>query len=205
MNDTEKILPLRFAKEAADHLVEILGNACLRLEVAGAVRRLRPSTPLVELLAIPKLQSYVPADFVRSELFETRPVDAPPVEHNFLWEAINAYTSGRALSRGEKVREFKWLASRHEVDVPEEVPVRITICDRQNWGLILMRCTGSELFVKHVHASLRRASFVAKGGRVWHGLGKDLEPISEPISVPEEEDLFRLAKMKHVPPAQRSW
>lgn len=126
---------------------------------------------------------------------------AVQVEHNFLWAQIDGFFRfPEHVRRPDHIRDFSW-----PLDSEEQIPVRVTTCDEDNWGLVFLRSTGSEAFVKYVHAGLRVKGFVAKSGRVWHGFGPDLQPMSDPLSMKEEDDLFRLIRMKFVPAVDRSW
>ncbi len=199
--DTDKLFPLRLAQTRAEELTLAMGNACVRIEVAGAVRRLRPAVAKIELVAIPKIETLaeVPAQGPR-ELFGDPATLPQEVEHNFLWAQLDGFIK-TYLQRGPKRREFLWPIE----ELGESIPVVVNTCDTLNWGLIFLRCTGSDLFVMHVNTRLRGESLVSKGARIWHGLGTPLEPISDPIAVKEEEDLFRMAKMRFVPAVDRSW
>lgn len=198
MTDTEKLFPLRLAQTRADELALAFEKACVRVAVAGGIRRLRPAVARIELLAVPKIEK------TRTEnpafLFDNGAAHSLEIEHNFLWTQLDGFIK-TYLKKGDAVREFIWPIE----ELGESIPVRVTTTEKQNWGLAFMRATGSELFVKNIHGCLRKHSFVAKGGQVWHGFGPDLQPMSDPLSVLEEEDLFRLIKMKFVPAVDRSW
>lgn len=197
MTDTEKLYALRHAQVRAEELALALENACVRIAVAGEIRRLRPAVSTIELVAIPKMEKKIVEN--PALLFDPGAALSQEVEHNFLWEALDGFIKSYA-TRTETCRKFLWPIE----ETGESIPVRVVTCDERNWGLIYLRSTGSEKFVAYVHAALRKHSLVAKNGRVWPAIGPDLQPISDPLSVPEEEDLFRHLRMKFVPAVDRS-
>lgn len=191
--DTEVLFPLRVAQAAADRLCHLLSPMCRRIEVAGEIRRLRPAVAGIDLLAIPKIEPYEEPS--PGDLFDAK----VRKEHHYLWEVLDRVVPEYQV-KGEAMRRFL----RDDEDLSRPIRTTIYTADRDNWGYMLLLRTGPEKFNAHVLASLHRQALKGHEGRIYPVI-YNLQPHSEPLPAREEEDVFRLAGLKPLPPAQRSW
>lgn len=212
MNDTKVRRPLRVLSSVAEHLARILAPACARIEVAGSIRRLRPEVADIELVAIPKIESYVKP--VPGLFGEDQGEEA---EHNFLWAALEGLGDRvQWIRRGEKARAFWYPLEEGGGQVQVDL---YTACP-ENWGLILLIRTGSDKFSRDIVTRLARARRPSFEGWVRDASRtppKNITPQGMPewsdaekarmhvLPTPEESDVFRLALCGQVEPANRSW
>lgn len=195
--ETRKLYPLRIVERVAEDLAATLSQACLRIEIAGGIRRRKPAVSDIDLVAIPKIERY--REKVGEDLFGQ--VEWAEREHHFLWERLDRFNKEYS-QKGKLKRQFLWPLEELETSIK----VDLHTCDAQNWGYIFLIRTGSWRFSKHVVTELLKHSLCGAGGRVWHALGPDSEPHGDAIATPEEIDVFRMiGRNKVVPPAERSW
>lgn len=199
MSKDQAPVPLRVAQNVADELARLLEPACLRIAVAGSIRRRRPYVHDVELVAIPKIE------MVREvgDLFGGR-----EVPYNLLWKALDGFLEGRRfnayLKKGDKFRSFRWpIHERETVSVPLSVQVDLFTTSKVGWGWIYLVRTGSSTFSKHVATCLKAKGFIGHEGRVYHRVAD--KPWGDAIGTPCEADVFRLAGLEPAEPAERSW
>lgn len=193
-------VPLRLATAVADELARLLEPACERIIVAGSIRRLRPYVHDIELLAIPKVELVKSGD----ELF----AGGPEKPFNLLWEALDGFLEGRVFNayirKGDKSRSFRWPIHERETEaIPPAIQVDLSTTTKLGWGWMSVVRTGAVGFSKHVASCLKFKGFIGHEGRVYHRVG-DL-PRGDAIGTPSESDVFRLAGMAPVEPAERSW
>lgn len=210
MSDGPK-LPLSRAQEVAEELVTLIRSSCERVEIAGSIRRVRPQIGDVELVVIPRIED---EEIVR------RGEILPVYERvNKLWQTLDTFVPSYTL-KGERYRQFTWPIDRHVEDpIERRIKVDVFTARPETWGNILLIRTGSAPLSQHVVTRLamnRKPTFEgavrdAAGiepdeirGAVpsWADKRKAAMPV---IPTPTEEDVFRLAGMKYLPPAQRSW
>lgn len=167
--------PLRDAIRNADSLMSELAPACDRIEVAGSVRRGRASVADIEVVAVAK---FAPSP----DLFGGAP------ERNLLWEKLDGL--GVAYERaGDRYRRFGWRG----------IPVDLFACRRGNHGWTLLVRTGSSVFSHHMAIRLNAAGYTSVENWITRrGTG-------ETVETPEEQDVFRIAGERFVPPEGRSW
>lgn len=82
--------------------------------------------------------------------------------------------------------------------LPDGIKVDIFFAEKDNWGYIFAIRTGSAQYSKCVLA----ANWVKQGFKGMNGFLYKNDTI---ISVPEEEDLFKLCHLKYVEPKQRDY
>lgn len=212
MSETKVRRSLSQVLPAAEELKRMLAPACVRIEIAGSLRRLRPTIADIELVCIPKIERQVQPV---ADLFEAK--TGPPVDHNFLWAALDGLGDQvHWIKRGEKYRQFAYPL---HLDGVSEISVDLFTANEKNWGLIYLIRTGSSVFSQHVVSYLAKnfrpshAGYVRMGGRApatikgdgfptWPDKAKDGMEI---IPTPEEVDVFRLAGVRMLPPSERSW
>lgn len=184
----------------AEELRELLGQACVKIEVAGSLRRGLPQIGDIELVAIPKIETYDEVD--ETDLFGTK----KPVTYNLLWKALNGFFKGRYRLQGDKYKSFFWPLRGAGEGL---VQVDLFTATPATWGWIFLVRTGSADFSHHVAKSLNKQGYTSKDGAIHKG---NLELVDNkwqmvatgaPIATPTEEDVFRLAGIPIREPRQR--
>ena len=201
MSKDQTPVPLGVARNVAEELRQLLEPACQRIEIAGSIRRLRPYVHDIELVAIPQVEA------VAGEpgLFGST---APAEPYNLLWKALDGFLEGRTrqayIRKGDKLRSFRWpIHERDRAGIPESVQVDLFTTSEAGWGWIYLVRTGSATYSKQVATCLKAKGFIGHEGRIYHRVAD--KPRGDAIGTPTEEDVFRLADLKPVAPAERSW
>ncbi len=190
----------------ADSLVDQLRSACLRIEIAGSVRRGKPDPKDLELVAIPATGHYTVQD-----LFETV-IEEHAVNH--LDDALmTLYDLGEweldpVLRRnGTHYKRLSHVATGICCD--------LYITDARRWGIIATIRTGpgdfSKALVNYAH---RKALFIQDGLLHQHAPEYDLRgdvklcPAGERCrciaETPEERDVFASLGLPWIEPIRRS-
>ena len=164
----------------AEHIAhayrERLRPYCERIEIAGSIRRRRPTVKDIELVAIPK-KTTEPDGF-----FDTR-----VVVHSRFCQIVNQLEKVKGEPTG------KYTQRR----LPEGIALDLFIAEPDNWGYIFAIRTGSADFSFRVLASTwKRRGF--KGERGFLTLN------GERVVVREEPELFRLLGLDYVEPYLRN-
>jgi len=121
-------MKLALAEELAGKLIERLGPACERIEVAGSVRRKRPEPHDLEFVLIPVMEDRA------IDLFDTRP--APAVERVIV-EMLVAGTMRWDSQVKRNGPRYKRL-----VHVDTAAIIELYFAHEANWGLHLAIRTG---------------------------------------------------------------
>lgn len=174
--------PYAQVKHIADQLQAALAPACLRIEQAGSLRRMKSVIGDIELVAVPIL------------------------ERNLLGEPTGVSAVDRQLAtwpitltkNGNKWKQFLFVTKggdAYQVDLfLQPAP--------KTWGVNFMIRTGPFGFSKKMVTQKYKGGYVPDDlyvldGRVWR------RGVSEPLDTPEEEDVFKLWGMGFVPPEER--
>lgn len=182
----ERKIPLEAAEVVAQALLHHLGPHFLRLEIAGSIRRRKKEVGDIEIVGVPKLHQ------VKNLLGEP---DGPMLDT--IQEGIDSYArcesfDGRALVRLNDGLKYMKL---HEQVVGVQVDLFVVRPPAQ-WGPIFTIRTGSADFSRRLVTSLHVRDLKCEEGRVIDKSGRVHD-------APEEEDFFRLAGVKWVPPERR--
>ncbi|MFN3405166.1 MAG: hypothetical protein ACK40G_13795 [Cytophagaceae bacterium] len=178
-------MKLEMAKMVAEMVKSKLAPYCEKIEIAGSIRRQKPEVGDIEIVCIPKTVKEVKKDLFGgiSEVEEKR-------DPGFLatvneWEAIKGKAEGKYTQRLLKGR------------TGATIKLDLFTANHRNWGYILAIRTGSANFSKEVLAK----GWVSKGYKGLDGylMGTD----GRPVSVPDEETLFRLIGKSYVLPKDR--
>ena len=173
-------IPLSKAKKWADRIVEILAPHCDRIEIAGSIRRQKPTIGDIEIVCIPKrdLDMFgVPAG-VCTDFIET-------VEK---WDKVRGDADGRYTQR--------------ILPNTNGFTVDIFMADADNWGWIFALRTGSATYVQKTFLrGLRAVDCFAVDGYVYD-FTDTLHP--KKVSLREESDLFKLIGLDFVQPQERN-
>ncbi len=193
----------------AEELVGLLRSACVRIEIAGSLRRETREVGDIELVAIPAVETLIGQN--PEELFETK----IETKVNRLWAALDGFfepTSGKLargtyIRKGPKYRSFAWPTA------VEGRPVQVDLFTTtpEAWGWIYLLRTGSETFSHHVMTRLNEMGYTShegaihKGERYTDDSGRwKMRAIGGPILTPDEERVFELAKIPIRHPRQRT-
>lgn len=187
---------LREAKIVAERLLALMSPFCVRIEVAGSVRRSCAEVKDVELVAVPR--------------WEERPGAAPSLfaeeaeRVNLLHEwAVNeaAGASVRWIKTGTpdvvdwapKPEGKYWRAL-----VGDSIKLDLFLAAPENYGMIMAIRTGCAEFSQGLMTYAKhRTPYHVEGGYLRDRDGKELE-------TPEERDVFRALKLDYVLPRERT-
>lgn len=164
------------ADRCAAALLSWLIPHCVRIEVAGSVRRRKPDVNDIDLVVIPKITQEM-------DLFGN-----PQKRRNATWTEIDRRCTAE-----------KWAVIRAGADiasfVARDVQVDVFWTTEETWGTVLLCRTGSKehniWFAKYAEA---------RGGK-WHpgaGLYKDGR-----VYAKSEEQLYEILGMSPIPPDKR--
>lgn len=167
-------IPLEEAQQVAENIVTMLAPACLRIEIAGSIRRQCETVGDIEIVAIPKPEL---------NLFG-EPSGSTQID---LW--FNA--SGLTLTK-DGPRYKQWAQAGTQVD--------LFLAEPDNWGYILMLRTGPWQFSRRMvslrtQGGLRPPEYHCEDGYVWRDGG--MTPVRS------EELLFRMWDMEYIAPERR--
>ena len=177
-------LGLAAARLVADRIAAALRPACLRLEVAGSVRRQRPQIGDLELVAVPHIVIRPGLDLFRTP----GPVD---LLEERVAELLRAGTLAPHPERPANGARYKrlWIADPGmQLDL-------FVVRPPAEWGPILAIRTGPSEYSQSLVTRLRHNGLRCEGGAVYEG--------AERIPCPEEHDFFRLARVPFTPPECR--
>lgn len=201
-------MKLELIQPVAQSLLDQLSSACVRIEIAGSVRRQKPDPKDLELVAIPAIGHYSITD-----LFGTV-VEEHAINH--LEDALGTlYDLG--VWQLDPVLKKNGPAQKRLLHLPGGLCCDLFITDRRRWGAIFAIRTGpsdfSKALVSYAH---RRAMFIKHGLLHGHapvfkrdGSG-DVEecPQGEAcpriVETPEERDVFTALGLPWIEPARRS-
>lgn len=197
-------IPLGEAEALADELLGLLRPACIRLEVAGSIRRRKETIGDVELCAIPKLAYSDDLFGLRDDVHPFNELDALCAElreSGELGERLDK-NGRRAWGSAMKRATFKGFA------------LDIFACTAEQWGVTFAIRTGGALF-GHALVTPRNQTVRDESGRSY-GSGlcppwlhfrdwrvKRSDEAGNPFPTPEEEDVFGLLGLEGIPPQER--
>lgn len=163
----EKVLPV------AQHIIEILRPLSDRIELAGSLRRERPSVGDIEIVTIPKR----PLDLLGQPI---------PKRPDLVTEFLNHHVT-TFVKNGPKYKQFKY--GRYTVD--------LFLPTAETWGAIYTTRTGSRefnLWLMNTVCPARGVRF--DGGRLYG-------PGGFALNTPEERDVFTALNLPWIPPQYR--
>lgn len=168
---------LEKAKIIAEELKRLLGPGCVKIKIAGSIRRQVPFVGDIELLCIPK---YVDG------------VDQ--LDREIGWLMFQHILDFRLNKLGSKVygRQNKLL-----VHLSSGIGVDIFSSTEMNWGMALLVRTGPKEWNIRVMSRLREL------GMQGHAYGGVSAADGKEINCPDEEAVFRCLEWAYVPPDRR--
>jgi DNA polymerase/3'-5' exonuclease PolX len=189
-------MPIDEARAVAGDLASVLELACVRIEIAGSIRRRKPVVHDIEIVAIPLvveravsgllLPETYPADLLEERIDELLADDLAPLDAR----QVENHRADGTIDVQEKLgRSFKALTWHG-------IPVDLFITDAVRWGCIFALRTGPGDWNIRLVKDCRTVNRSVAGGRVLH-LGK-------PVPTPEEVDFFRELGQPWIEPWERA-
>jgi DNA polymerase/3'-5' exonuclease PolX len=168
-------IPLAQAAPLAEAVRQTLAPFCMRIEVAGSIRRQRPTIGDVEIVAVPQM--------VTTGLFD----DTPAIDPGFI-AAVDQWPVVKGKATGKQAQRL----------LPSGIIVDLYMTTLDQWGLILAIRTGRAAYTKWLlgrHAPRR-------GYRSVDGYFTRTRD-GQVIPIREEADLFTLLELPYVEPPAR--
>lgn len=183
--------PLQEAEEIAKEILAILEPFCLKIQIAGSIRRRKPLVGDIEILYIPKSGEAPSPGSLFADLHS----------EDICEEKIKALiTEGKITLRkksdgttafGKKVKLLEVL--------PKRMPLDLFTCNALDWSNNLVSRTGGK------DSNIVIASAALSLGLEWmpFGPGFRISATGEIIPVTKEEDAFAICKLPYLPPELR--
>jgi DNA polymerase/3'-5' exonuclease PolX len=189
-------IPRSEAKTLALELVDLLRDACVRIEIAGSIRRGRAEVGDLDIVAIPHLHTRLAED-----LFGQVVVDGPPqsalhdrcqalVADGTLGVPLNDH--GHPKTWGPQLKRAIW----------RDLPVDILSTTWEQWGVALLLKTGPWEFSKRLVTS-RTEGGACPRELVFRESRVRRRDTSDPLETPDEESVFAALGLEYVPPERR--
>jgi len=174
--------PLEKMRLLAEDVVRLLKPYCVRIEIAGSIRRKRSEVGDIEIVCIPK-SLMVPSGDLLDPLKEVR---VPGFVNT-----IDKYKKNKGDAAAGKYCQRV---------LPEGIKLDIFIAKRDNWGYILVLRTGGATFNKYLMSPW---GFPLRGYKCVKG---QIVRVRDNVVMPtyEEEDVFKLLNMRFVRPEFRT-
>lgn len=191
---------LREAVGIAEELVAMMAPCCLRVEVAGSVRRDCPEVKDIEVVAVPR--------------WEPRPTSALPLFAGEVEQAnlLHDWAVSEAAASGQSRHRLRWIkpGTSQLLDWPPKpegkywralvdrhVKLDLFLATPENYGLILAIRTGCAEFSQGLMAYAKhRTAYHVEGGYLRDRKGTALE-------TSEERDVFDALGLDWVEPKER--
>lgn len=170
-------MSLPFARHLAENMVELLRPYCQRIEIAGSIRREKPTVGDIEIVLIPAMQP----DLLGVWSFSPGLISETLANDGFLLTKNGDHFKKAHLSNG-----------RASFDIFLTTP--------EQWGVIFTLRTGPEEFSHRIVTRRNQGGLLpsflrVKEGRVWNG--------SVAMETPEEEDFFKAIEIPYILPKER--
>lgn len=192
MSTTKTRLPLAEAEQLATEVVDLLRQACERIEIAGSIRRRKATIGDLEIVCIPKVHQ------VMGGLFGDQPELTNLLEQR-VWSLLDAGAFGKRLDKndrpavGEKYKRLSYKGMG--LDLFSILPG-----GKAQWGVIFLIRTGSAEFSHRLVTPREQGGWMPSGlychqGAIWRN--------AEIVPTPEEEQVFELLGREYVEPHLR--
>ncbi len=188
-----KQVPLRIAQPIANRLVERLSPSCQRIEVAGSIRRGRPTVGDMEILCVPLATT-------NADMF-----GVPYGTLSQLDEAIEKLMASSSWSwdRHQPRQGQKWKRLLYE---PHDLVCDLFVTTLRAWATTLMVRTGPGPFSQHLMSTALRMGYHFADGFLLHahpGPCQDGPECARIIEAPTEESVFEALKLPWRGPRDR--
>jgi DNA polymerase/3'-5' exonuclease PolX len=161
----------------ARRLVEIIGPACERVEIAGSLRRIVPVVHDIDLLAIPRMEAI--RNLIGDQVGTTLPIDDLLAEAHI-----------QVLRGSDKCRVVQF----------DDVHAEIWFADPATWGCRLVLRTGCADYSKWL-VSRRKQGGASPNNMYW--LGGRLYRDDIALATPAEADVYRELAVPYLQPRDR--
>ena len=177
-------IPLARAEQIVNAVVEELRPACTRIEVAGSVRRRRPTIGDLEVVCVPRMGNRPSMDLFK-----------PPEEYDLLDERLAELQKAGRIgmhperpASGERYKRL-WLPK-----AAIQLDVFIVVAPAE-WGVISLIRTGPSDFSRNMVTRLIPRGMRCVDGRILRD--------NEVVPCPEERDFFRIVELDWLEPEDR--
>ncbi len=181
------------AASAAAYLRDLLAPYCERIEIAGSVRRARPSVKDIELVAIPRtvqVQTGLFGDLYDVEDQLEQRIAQGIADRWLLARDVEIHRTSGAIETGRRMGE------RYKALVYNGIPVDLFIVrPPADWGVVFTIRTGPAEWSERLVTECQRFFLRVAAGQLLH--------FGKPISCPEEADFFHALGQPWVEPADR--
>lgn len=193
-------MELHEARTIAEGLVDMLSSACERIEIAGSIRREKPTVRDVEIVAIAKFGEGKQIDMFNTGA-KTNPV-------NLLNQRVTQIASSGVWQYDEQLRRdgHRYKRLRH---AQTWMACDLFITTPEKWGLIYAIRTGPAAFSKAIVTEFHKHGWHQHLGQLHQHSklgGKPCEKGAQCpliIPTPEEADVFNVLSWGYLPPSAR--
>jgi len=166
-----------FAMTLASRMIDLLSPHCLRVEIAGSLRRKKPLVNDIEIVLIPAPL----CDLFGVEIYGAARIEAALRDDGF-----------KLIKNGAHYKQARLPGGKIAFDLFLTTP--------ECWGVIYTILTGSADFSHRLVTPRRLGGLLPsdlriKGGRIWRG--------DTALDTPEEADVFRVCGIDWVEPDKR--
>ena len=186
-------IPLDQARPIAQEFVALLRASCTRIEVAGSIRREKPTVADIEIVAMPRIETVDGGD-----LWGT-PIEEDVLERVLGGLVLDGVIQPRLVERHRKdgtVDVGTTLGRAYKALVFRGLPVDLFIVhDPDQWGLIFALRTGPGDWNTRLVTDCKRYLRRVEGGYVYRS--------GQRVPCPEERDFFRAIGQPWVEPRDR--
>lgn len=200
--DARHRLPLHQAARLADKIKRTLALSCVRLEIAGSIRRRQPTIGDIEMLAIPLRQPGLFGQPEQSMLDLT------------LDQLVRDARLQRGRCEGERYKNFL-------IPSVEGLALDLFIVTPETWGVQMAIRTGPADFSRRLvthqsYGGLLPDHLTIEEGRIWMSAGAPLTELPAgveteadhpgercPLRTPEERDVFACLTCGWIEPEDR--
>jgi DNA polymerase (family 10) len=181
MSESEVRMSLPFARHLAEDMVSLLRPKCDRIEIAGSIRREKPSIGDVEIVMIPRLHTAFNLFGDSIVKRETDDITAALL--------VDGFT---LLKNGDHFKQARLQGGSVVFDLFLTTP--------EQWGMIFTIRTGSADFSHRLVTQRNKGGLLpsymhVKGGLLWAG--------DKVIPTPEERDVFNAIGLPWIEPSER--
>lgn len=179
--------PSEQAEEIAKSLASDLAPYCLRIQVAGSLRRMKAEVGDIELVYIPRFKS------VAVDLFITG-------EYKLTDWMLSGMIARGLLAKRRNIRGNETWGPKNKlaIHVPSGIPVDLFSTTEECWFNYLVCRTGS------ADNNRRIASAAQARGWKWHPYGAGFtDQHGDLVPVHTEQDVFTLLGLPYLEPCER--
>lgn len=183
-------VPLAAAALLAEWLAGKLQPHCMRIDIAGSIRREKSEVGDIELLYVPRWEQAGRVSLFGDSEGRADPVDRvveEMIQAGLLEKRMNS--AGHPIGCGEKNKALLHVASGVGID--------LFSTDEANWGMAMVVRTGPAEWNVEMMSAFRR---LGMEGHAYGGVTKGLRN----SECPTEESVFDLLGLPWVPPQERT-